>query len=533
MSKEKEHLEGLEQEEFEKAVKNKINEDTMNETKRCIRKIKIADIVMSTLILGIIIIILLLRGCQGGDLIHGTVDVPGNIIDSIPPIIVPEASLEFIGTDVNENLPFKIKDMDEDTYESMLYRIKVNYNSNMILKYKMTIRDDENFKKLSEIFKVKVEFIKDGEKKLLYEGLLKDMNFLEVELITDKEEIIECLFFITVYLGSEFGEEYDNEKMMADMSWWIDDQDYISVDNSEFNTVTLVPPIEPPEDITELKFIAKNEKDNLPFEEYAIRDKDIFIHYYAFEVIHDKDVEMVIDNTSIHNSGLGEVLNIKILLVGGTRDIVLYDGAIEELSTSHVINSNSAKSTILYYKFVVTVKGLTEEFYGKRYTCGFSWSLKDTSHQLRISGNRFEAYKEPYIPPVVATSIKLTDKDGYDNIPFNVENMLPGDGVSQYYCVTVTHNSKEVVSFSTLVDTSQKLSNVLRIKIEHLIPDEVDEIIYDGLIKDCTDVNIEVPVNKKDETEIYYRITVYTIGSEVGNEYVGESLEADFIWQIK
>ena len=279
---------------------------------------------------------------------------------------------------------------------------------------------------------------------------------------------------------------------------------------------------------------------NKPFEEEGIRDKDIFVQYYAFEVIHDRDIEMLIDSTTVRDTGLGDILKVKVSLVGGVKDIILYDGLLDDLSASHLIKTNYKNKTSLYYKVVVEASGLTEDYYGTRFTCNFSWTLKDTSCQLKVSGNRFVAYKKQYTPPFIpptppatATSIELTNKDGYDNIPFEIENMLPGDAVSQYYCVSVTHDSKETVRFGVVLDLTQKLSSVMMIRVEQLVPDDDDVVLYDGLMKDCTSVDIDVTASKKKVSEIYYRITVYTNGSEVDNEYVGESLEADFTWQIR
>ena len=73
----------------------------------------------------------------------------------------------------------------------------------------------------------------------------------------------------------------------------------------------------------------------------------------------------------------------------------------------------------------------------------------------------------------------------------------------------------------------------MRVKVEQLIPDAEDKILYDGLMKDCTAVTVSVAASAQTVTPIYYRITVYTNGAEVGNEYVGESLSADFSWQLQ
>ena len=511
--------------------------DEVDLSLKSISTMKKIDIVMAIAIIILIVIILLLRGCNGGDVTHGSVDIPGNIIDPVPPVIVPEASLDLKTENEEENLPFDVEKMDKNSVELKMYRVIATYNSNFVLKYDMEIRSDEEFKKLAEIMNIKVEL---NNETLLYEGLLCDMDVLELELKANEKTITEFLFNVTISLDSTFGEDYYGKTLMADMSWWIEEQDYISVDNNKFTTIVPVPPVEPPVDITSLNFVYKKEGDNKPFEEEDIRDKDIFVQYYAFEVIHDRDIEMLIDSTTVRDTGLGDILTVKVSLVGEMEDIILYDGLLDDLSTSHLIKTNYNNKTSLYYKVVVEASGLTEDYYGTRFTCNFSWTLKDTSCQLKVSGNRFVAYKKQYIPPFIpptppttATSIELTNKDGYDNIPFEIENMLPGDVVSQYYCVSVTHDSKETVRFGVVLDLTQKLSSVMMIRVEQLVPDDDDVVLYDGLMKDCTSVDIDVTASKKKVSEIYYRITVYTNGSEVDNEYVGESLEADFTWQIR
>ena len=140
---------------------------------------------------------------------------------------------------------------------------------------------------------------------------------------------------------------------------------------------------------------------------------------------------------------------------------------------------------------------------------------------------------EPEPEPEKALLIELTAKEGYDNTPIKVENALPGDRYEKYYCTTVTHEEDVTVSFSVTVDLSQKLTEVMRIKVEHLVPSAPDEVLYDGLLKDCAALDVSLTANGKTESTIYYRITVYTNGAEVGNEHIGESLTAKFVWQLQ
>lgn len=163
-----------------------------------------------------------------------------------------------------------------------------------------------------------------------------------------------------------------------------------------------------------------------------------------------------------------------------------------------------------------------------------SYSEESNRESVDIPGNVIDPVPEDPSPsPEVATSIRLTAKDGYENIPFHVNNMLPGDSKVQYYCVSVTHDSTKNVRFCINVDVAQSLSNVLRVKLEQLVPDAQDKLLYDGLMKDFNSATATLTASSNAISLVYYRITVYTNGAEVGNEYAGESLVADFSWQLQ
>lgn len=510
-----------------------------------INNMKRIAVMIGLLILVLVIVILLLRGCQGGEPPHGSVDIPGNVIDPIPCVVTPKADLEFNNSNAEENIPFDVEGMNGGDSKSTLYRVIATYNSNFILKYDMTIREDEKFQKLAEIMKIKAELVGTDGDLLLYDGLLSDMPAIEIDLNADTDTTTEYLFRITMYLDAPLGEQYYGQKLIADMSWWIEEQDNISIANNEFTTVSKPIPPDPPDPpqppaITpDLKFVTINEGDNTAFDMKNIKSSDSQTKYFAFEVIHGEDIKVVIKNDVVLDSKLREVLKVKVELVGGNGNTTLYEGLLKDLNTEHTFAKNDNNKTAVYYKVTITADGLTEDYCETKLVCDLSWSLDGTIEQLKVPSNSFVAYDKPVTPPdpptppETATSIELTAKDGYDNIPFVAENMLPGDSVAQYYCVSITHESAETVRFNITLDTAKKLSNVLKVKVEQFVPDAEDKILYDGLMKDCTAVDVSVTASSETVTPIYYRITVYTNGAEVGNEYVGESLSADFSWQLQ
>lgn len=510
-----------------------IGKDDPDATVKRIHNMKRVAVMIGLAILILTIIMLLLRGCQGGEPPHGTVDIPGNVIDPIPPVVTRKADLEFNNSSTEENIPFDVEGMDGGDSKSILYRVKATYNSDFVLKYDMTIREVEKFQKLAEIMKIKVELVVTDGDSLLYDGLLSDMSAVEIDLNADKDTTTEYLFRITMYLDAPLSEQYYGQKLIADMSWWIEEQDNISIANNEFTTISKTIPPDPPAIIPNLSFITKNEGDNTAFDMRHIMNGDSQTRYFAFEVTHGEDVKMAITNAIVTDSKLHEVLKVKVELVGENGNTILYEGLLKDLNVEHTLTKNDNNKTAVYYKVTVIADGLTEDYCETKLVCDLSWTLDGTSEQLKVPSNSFVAYDKPVTPPEVATSIELTAKNGYENTPFEVNNMLLGDSVAQYYCVSVTHDGTETVRFFIDVDTAQKLSKVLRVKVEQLIPDTADKVLYDGLMKDCTAVDANVTARSETVTPIYYRITVYTNGAEVGNEYVGESLTADFSWQLQ
>lgn len=501
-----------------------------------IENIKKVAIALAILFITLIAILLILRGCYDEGGAHGSVNIPGNVIDNHNPMDIAEANLEFGSGDAEENRPFAVEKMDSGSASSIIYRVVATYNSDFILKYHMKARENEEFLKLAQIMRIKAELVGENESIILYDGLLSSMPTLDIEMKTQEEKTTEYLFRITMYLDAPLTEEYYGQRLISDMSWWIEDQDSIGIANCEFSTVseqTL------PVRHVDLSFIQVNEGDNTSFDMKNLKNGDSQSRYFAFEVSHVDEVTLLINNTVALDTSLGEVLKVKAELLSDGGNIIIYEGKLKDLSAEHTVSPKSSGKTRLYYKVTVTADGLTEAYCQSKLVCDLSWSIVKTNECLKIPNNTFVDYGKPYTPPnppkppETATSIELTAKDGYDNLPFDLKNILPGDSEEKYYCVSVTHDKANTVCFSITVDVTQKLSNVLRVKVEQLIPDEKDKVLYDGLMKDCDCVDVNVSTKSQTVTPIYYRITVYTNGAEVGNEYVGSSLTADFSWQLQ
>ena len=131
-----------------------------------------------------------------------------------------------------------------------------------------------------------------------------------------------------------------------------------------------------------------------------------------------------------------------------------------------------------------------------------------------------------------AISIELCNTNEYNNIPFSIENMFPGDTYTNYYCVNVSYKNKVTVNFNVDVDNKEyeKLLEVLRIKVKLL---NNDSVLYGGLIKDIPgSLSYTLSSNNSTSTNIYYEITTY-LDTSVNNDYQDKTLVVDFNWYVE
>lgn len=118
-----------------------------------------------------------------------------------------------------------------------------------------------------------------------------------------------------------------------------------------------------------------------------------------------------------------------------------------------------------------------------------------------------------------------------DNKPFKVTNMFPGDSVTKYYCVRVSHKGDVVLRFRADVRPGyEKLAKALCCRITLA---DSGEVLYDGTMRDMPkSLNHALNTDKSTVSEVNYEITAY-LDTSVGNEYQNLSLIADFNWWVE
>ena len=114
-------------------------------------------------------------------------------------------------------------------------------------------------------------------------------------------------------------------------------------------------------------------------------------------------------------------------------------------------------------------------------------------------------------------------------MPFYADNMFPGDSVTQYYCVQVSHSDNVTLRFHASIPSGyEKLSEVLRCRVK-----VGGTTLYEGLMRDMPmSVNYRLSTQRRVTRNVVYEITAY-LDTSVGDPYQNQELLAGFSWWIE
>ena len=118
------------------------------------------------------------------------------------------------------------------------------------------------------------------------------------------------------------------------------------------------------------------------------------------------------------------------------------------------------------------------------------------------------------------------------NRKFEVNNMLPGDVETRYFCVKAYHDADITLYFrADVTEQTKNLGDVLHIKVTHL---DSGRVLCDAPFAeiDGKEFSELLTANAQEETVAYFQIDV-SIDTSVGNEYQAAKLLADFAWYVK
>lgn len=128
-----------------------------------------------------------------------------------------------------------------------------------------------------------------------------------------------------------------------------------------------------------------------------------------------------------------------------------------------------------------------------------------------------------------AQILELYKGHGADTVPFAVDNLFPGDTITQYYGVKISHKEDVDLLFRPdVTEETKALGGVLHIKVANM---ETGEVLFDGKFAeaDGKEVSQTIAANDAEESISYFEVTV-SLDQSVGNEYQAARLLADFHW---
>lgn len=136
-----------------------------------------------------------------------------------------ETTILLYNRNPDDNTPFSAQNMFPGDVITKDYRVHVSYKADVTAKFHVDIR--EGYEKLAEVMLCKVELLTTGE--TVYEGLMRDFpESWDHILETNSKTTTELKYRIAAYLDTGVGNEYQNQELVADFQWWVEEDENLS-----------------------------------------------------------------------------------------------------------------------------------------------------------------------------------------------------------------------------------------------------------------------------------------------------------------
>lgn len=127
-----------------------------------------------------------------------------------------------------DNAPFTVGNMFPGDSETKYFCVQVSYHDKVTVHYKAVVRP--GYEKLAQVLQVRVKLLNTGE--TLYDGGIAAMpQSLTHKLASESSVTQELYYEITAYLDTSVGNAYQNQDLIADFKWWVEETG--SLDNPE------------------------------------------------------------------------------------------------------------------------------------------------------------------------------------------------------------------------------------------------------------------------------------------------------------
>ena len=119
-----------------------------------------------------------------------------------------------------DNTPFTVGNMFPGDSETKYFCVQVSYHDKVTVHYKAVVRP--GYEKLAQVLQVRVKLLNTGE--TLYDGGIAAMpQSLTHKLASESSVTQELYYEITAYLDTSVGNAYQNQDLIADFQWWVEE----------------------------------------------------------------------------------------------------------------------------------------------------------------------------------------------------------------------------------------------------------------------------------------------------------------------
>lgn len=133
-------------------------------------------------------------------------------------------TLSLHNRNAGENVAFNAGNMFPGDAATKYFCVRVSFQDTVTVKYHADIRPGHE--KLAEVLKCRIVLLTTGE--TFYDGLMRDMpESLNHSLYSAEGTTSDLYYEITVYLDSSVGNEYQNKTLIADFSWWVEEESHL------------------------------------------------------------------------------------------------------------------------------------------------------------------------------------------------------------------------------------------------------------------------------------------------------------------
>lgn len=129
-------------------------------------------------------------------------------------------SISLYNKQPQDNTAFAVGNMFPGDSETKYYCVQVSYHDKVTVHFGADVR--KGYEKLAEVMKVEIKLLDTNE--VLYDGLMRDMPESVTYKLTSYESTTDELYYkINAYLDTSVGNEYQNQDLIADFNWWVEE----------------------------------------------------------------------------------------------------------------------------------------------------------------------------------------------------------------------------------------------------------------------------------------------------------------------